>query len=416
MFQTFVHSVSNSITSLLANKVRSFLTMLGIVIGVSAVIMIMSLGAGAQSFILSNLKSLGTNLVGVLPGYSEEQSSFGAMMGYSVKTLKYEDTLALNNKKRVPNIVAVTGYSKGSGTTVWESNSYDTSLNGVMTNYMEVENGNIEKGRFFDKEEERNFSRVAVLGSVVKKELFGESDAVGKRIKIKDQAFEVIGVMEERGTIAMQDYDDQIFLPIRTMQKLIGVNNIGLIRAKIDKEENMNKAIDDIKMTLREEHNIKDTSGKNDDFTVRSATQMLDIIKTITDSLTYFLAMMAAISLLVGGIGIMNIMLISVKERTREIGLRKAIGANNSDILTQFLFESITITLIGGIIGIVVGASISFLISLVINYMGYDWKFIITLPSVLVAVLVSASVGIIFGIYPAKKASVLDPIVALKYE
>lgn len=415
MFQTFLESTKHSFFSLLRNKMRSFLTMLGIVIGVSAVIIIMSVGAGAQSFILSNLKSLGTNLVGVIPGHSEEEG-FSAMMGYSVRTLKYEDVLALRNKKRVPNLVAVTGYSKGSGTVVWESNSYDTNLNGVMASYPDVEGGIVEKGRFLNEEEEKNFSRVAVLGSVVKKELFGESDAIGKKIKVKDQSFEVIGIMEERGTIAMQDYDDQIFLPIKTTQKLLGVNHIGLIRGKVDYEQNINKTIEDIESTLREQHDIRDTSGVNDDFTVRSAEQMLEIIKTITDSLKYFLAMMAAISLLVGGIGIMNIMLISVTERTREIGLRKAIGANNKDILSQFLFESITMTLIGGILGIIIGAIISFLISIIINYMNYDWEFVVSLPSIFAGIFVSAFVGIMFGIYPAKKASKLDPVQALKYE
>lgn len=407
--------IKHSLSSLLINKTRSFLTMLGIIIGVSAVVIIMSVGAGAQSFILSNLKSLGTNLIGVMPGHSEEEG-MTAMMGYSVRTLKYEDAVALKNKTRVPNLVAVTGYTKGAGTVVWESNSYDTNLNGVMASYLEVENGNVEKGRFFNEEEEKNFSRIAVLGSVVKKELFGDSDAVGEKIKIKNQSFLVIGVMEERGTIAMQDYDDQIFLPIKTTQKLLGVNNMGLIRGKVDFDQNIDKTILDIEATLREQHDIRDASGKNDDFTVRSATQMLDVITTITDSLKYFLAMMAAISLLVGGVGIMNIMLISVTERTREIGLRKAIGANNKNILSQFLFESITITSLGGIIGIVVGAIISFLISLAVNYMDYDWEFIISISSIVVAILVSALVGIIFGIYPAKKASKLDPVQALKYE
>lgn len=389
--------------------------MLGIIIGVSAVIIIMSVGAGAQSFILSNLKGLGTNLVGVMPGHSEEEG-MGAMMGYSVRTLMYEDVIALKNKKRVPNLVSVTGYSKGSGTAVWQSISYDTNLNGVMASYLDVENGNVEKGRFFNEEEEKNFSRVAVLGSVVKKELFGDSDAVGEKIKIKNQSFLVIGVMEERGTIAMQDYDDQIFLPIKTTQKLLGVNNIGLIRGKVDFDQNIDKTMLDIESTLREQHDIRDLSGKNDDFTVRSATQMLDIIKTITNSLKYFLAMMASISLLVGGIGIMNIMLISVTERTREIGLRKAIGANNKNILSQFLFESITITFTGGVFGIIVGIMISFLLSLVINYMNYDWEFVISISSIIVAIIVSALVGVIFGIYPAKKASKLDPVQALKYE
>ncbi len=391
--------------------------MLGIIIGVGSVIIIISVGAGAQSLILSQVESLGSNLIGVLPGKAEESGPPTTAMGIVITTLVYEDLEAIRNKKNVPNLVDAVGYSKGVGTASWESHKYDTNLSGTTVGYLDVEGGEVEKGRFFTKEEERNLSRVAVLGSVVKKELFGDSEAVGRKIKIKKHTFEVIGVMKERGTVAFQDYDDQIFLPLKTMQKLIaGVNHLSMIRAEVDNEENIEKTIEDVKITLREQHDIKDKSGDSDDFTVRSAAQALDMLTIITNALRYFLAAMAALSLLVGGIGIMNIMLVSVTERTREIGLRKAVGANNFNIMTQFLIESVIVTLVGGIVGVVGGIFISFLVSVGANYLGYDWDFIVTIPSIILAVGVSMAVGLVFGVYPSRKASSLEPVEALRYE
>ncbi|RLC36290.1 hypothetical protein DRH27_05420, partial [Candidatus Falkowbacteria bacterium] len=285
--------------------------MLGIIIGVGAVIVIIAVGAGAQSLILNQVESLGTNLIVVIPGGSEEDGPPAALMGIQITTLTYDDAMALKDKKNVPNIVDVVAYTKGVGSVKWKSNSYDTNLSGCTIGFMAVEGGEVDKGRFFSKEEERNLSRVVVLGSTVKKELFGDSDAVGQKVKIKKLNLDVIGVMKERGTVAFQDYDDQVFIPIITMQKLIeGVNHLGLLRAKIDHEDNESRAIEDIKLTLRDRHGIIDPSGKNDDFTVRSAAEALDMVTTITDALKYFLAAMAAMSLIVGGIGIMNIMLI----------------------------------------------------------------------------------------------------------
>lgn len=417
MKHVVLDSVKSSIKTLLANKARSFLTMLGIIIGVGAVIVIMAVGAGAQSLILAQVKTLGTDLVGVMPGNSGDDGPPTSAMGITITTLTYEDALALKEKRNVPNLVDVVAYTKGVANISWGANSYDTNLSGTTVGYIPVEGGEVEAGRFFNKEEERNLSRVVVLGSTVKKELFGESEAVGQRIKFKKHTFEVIGVMKERGTVAFQDYDDQIFLPIKTMQKIIaGVNHLGLIRAKVDHEDNINKVIDDIKLTLRDQHDIKDQSGDDDDFTVRSAAQALDMITTITDALKYFLAAMGGLSLLVGGVGIMNIMLVSVTERTREIGLRKAVGANNSNILYQFLMEAITVTFLGGIIGIIGGIVVSFIVAVVANALDYDWSFSISLLSIVLGVGVSAGVGVVFGLYPARKASMLEPVEALRYE
>ena len=391
--------------------------MLGIIIGVGAVIIIMAVGAGAQSLILNQVESLGTNLIGIMPGNAGDDGPPAAMMGIVITTLKYEDMLELIKNGNAPNVVSVVGYTKGVGAVSWGSQSYDTNLSGATHGYIETEGGELINGRFFTEEEERNLSRGLVLGYTVKKELFGDSEAVGKKIKIKKHSFEIIGVMAERGTVAMQDYDDQIFIPLRTMQKLIaGVNHLGVIRAKIDDEKNIDIAINDIKATLRQQHDIDDSSGNSDDFSVRSAAEALDVITTITDALKYFLAAMAALSLLVGGIGIMNIMLVAVSERTREIGLRKAVGANNYNIMMQFLIESITVTFVGGAFGVMGGIIISFFIATVANYLGYDWAFIVSLMSIILAIGVSAFIGLVFGLFPARKASRLEPVEALRYE
>lgn len=417
MFTGIKQAAIISIKSLLRNKARSFLTMLGIIIGVGSVIVIMAVGAGAQSLILAQVEGLGSNLIGVMPGKSDDSGPPTSAMGIVITTLTYDDAMALANPANVPNIVDVAAFYKGVGTVSWGSNSYETNLSGTTAGYLAVEGGDVQFGRFFTQEEERNLSRVAVLGAAVKDEIFGESEALGQRIKIKNHTFEVIGVMAERGTVAFQNYDDQVLIPIKTMQKLLsGVDHISIIRAKVDSEENIGLALEDTTITLRERHDIDDPSGESDDFTVRSAAQALDIITTITNALKYFLAAMAAISLVVGGVGIMNIMLVSVTERTREIGLRKAVGATNLHILGQFLEESIVVTMLGGILGIIGGTLLSFLIAIVARQLGYDWAFSVTLPSIFLAISVSTLVGLIFGIYPARRASKMEPVEALRYE
>ncbi len=417
MFNQISQVIKISVKALLTNKMRSFLTMLGIIIGVGAVIVIMAVGAGAQSLILNQVAALGTNIVGVLPGNSDNDGPPASAMGIVITTLTYEDALALKQKSNVANIEEVAAYSTTAATLERGTNSFIGTLTGATTGYLAVEGGEIAAGRFFTQEEEKNLSKVLVLGSAVKNDLFGESDAIGQKVKIKNHSFEVIGVMKERGTVAFQSYDDKIIAPIKTVQKLIaGVNHISMIRAKIDSVDNVEQALEDMRITLRERHDISDQSGKDDDFTVQSMAQAMDMITTVTNALKYFLAAMAAMSLIVGGIGIMNIMLVSVSERTREIGLRKAVGAKNSNILNQFLLEAIAITVLGGIIGIIGGIVISFLIAMIANYLEYDWSFEISLLSIALAVGVSALVGLVFGVFPARKASRLQPVEALRYE
>jgi putative ABC transport system permease protein len=273
----------------------------------------------------------------------------------------------------------------------------------------------VESGRFFTKEEETNLARVVVLGANRAKDLFPNDDPIGKMISLKDTNLTVIGVMEKRGSVAFSSPDDLVFVPLFTAQKLIlGIDYLNFIRAKVDNVENLERSVLDLEQTLRENHNIK--KPEDDDFSVRNAAQALDILTNITNVLKYFLVSIAAISLLVGGVGIMNIMLIAVNQRIREVGLRKAVGAKNKDVVSQFLIEAIFITLVGGSIGIIMGIALAFLAALIINGLGYEWKFIIMPESIGIAFAVSFLIGLIFGLYPARKAARISPMEALRYE
>jgi putative ABC transport system permease protein len=413
----YLNVTTGAFRSLNTNRRRSFLTMLGIIIGVAAVVIIIAIGAGAQSLILSQVQSFGSNLIGVLPGKSESNGPPASVLGVSITTLTLDDATAVANKNNVPHAIAVAPFTRGAGSVNWRDASYDTNFNGTSADLMEVEGGEIAEGRFFTKEEVDGVARVVVLGDTVKDQVFGQTDPIGQTVRLKNSLFTVIGVMKKRGTVAFQNYDDLVYLPITTMQKIIaGVHHLGLMRIKVDDEANIDQTISDVEITLRNRHGIKDQSGNNDDFSVRSARDMLDALTAVTDGLKFFLIAMAALSLLVGGIGIMNIMLIRVVERTREIGLRQAVGARRFDIMAQFLAEAVAITLSGGVIGIIIGEIFSVLITIVAQQLGYAWPFSFSLMAIVVAVTVSMTVGLVFGLYPAAKASKLDPIEALRYE
>jgi len=405
-------SIKNSLKTLKANKSRTFLTMLGIVIGISSVIIIMSVGAGAQSLILNQITSIGADLINVLPGYSDESGPPASMYGIQVTTLKKSDADAL---EKISELEIVAGWVQSMATVQYENQSIETNFMGVTASYANVEAIKIEQGSFFEKGEEDGVLRVAVLGWQISQDLFNNQNPIGEKIKIKKENFRVIGVIEKRGTQGFQNQDNLIFVPLGTAQKiLLGINYLHGIGAKVTNEKEITYAIQQVKDILRERHDIDDST--QDDFSVRSTAQALDVLTTITNALKFFLAGIAAISLLVGGVGIMNIMLVSVNERTREIGLRKAVGATTNNVQRQFLVESAVLTLIGGIVGVIFGAGISGLIALIANYLGYNWSFIVTIPSILLGVGVSGFVGILFGWYPAKKASSLEPVEALHYE
>lgn len=401
-----------ALVNLSLNKSRSFLTMLGIVIGVAAVISIMAVGASAQDLLLAQVRAMGSNVIGILPGASDEAGPPAAALGIEVTTLTYDDALALKN---LSHIIALSPYIKGRGTVSFFNQAQDFDYAGVSADYVNVEEAGVAAGRFLRDEEVDALARVAVLGSKVKEELFGSGEPIGERIKINQVSFRVIGVMEERGTVAFQNQDEQIFIPIKTAQKImLGVDHLAFIRAKIDRDENIEGAVGRIKETLRFRHQISDPA--KDDFSVRSTAQALEILGTITQALKMFLTAVAAISLVVGGIGIMNIMFVAVNERTREIGLRKALGARRKDILWQFLLESATTTFFGGLLGMMLGLLIILAIFLGVNYYGYEWRFIVTPYSAGAALLMAISVGLVFGLWPANRASKLEPIKALRYE
>ncbi|MCX6762065.1 MAG: ABC transporter permease [Candidatus Moranbacteria bacterium] len=410
-----VSPIKISYKNLVAAKLRSFLTILGIIIGIASVIVVMAIGGSAQKLILNQVSGVGSNLIGVLPGASDDKGPPASAMGIVVTTLKYADLVALKEKRNVPSVVDAVAYVSGSATVKNKSGSYQTSYQGVTASLLNVEDIKLKSGRFFLKDEDTNLAHVAVLGSNRVHDLFPNEDPIGKIITLKDVNLTVVGVLAERGSVGFSNTDDMIYVPLFTGQKLLlGIDYINFMRIKIDAKDNLDRAVIDVKKTLREQHRIK--ADASDDFSVRNSAQAIETLTTVTNVLKYFLTAVAAISLIVGGVGIMNIMLISVHQRVREVGLRKAVGAKNGHIISQFLIEAVFITFIGGILGIIFGIFVSFLAALIIRSLGYEWEFIVTLSSMLLATSVSVAIGLIFGIYPARKASQISPMEALRYE
>jgi putative ABC transport system permease protein len=421
----FIGTIKLVFRTLLARKGRSFLTILGIVIGVAGVIIIISLGAGAQSLILGQVTKLGSNLLSVQPGGGNEKGPPSAVFGITITTLVNSDTTSLRDTSQVPHAVAVNAIVRGSASVTWQNKEVDTNFMGTDSYYPNVVDFTMQKGQFFTMQQNQGSASVVVLGSTVATELFGQTnvDPVGQVIKVRNASqtkaggipLRVIGVITPRGSSFFQDNDDQIFLPLAIGQEqLLGIHYLNAINIKVDSADNLDQTTADITRILKQNHHI--LADKDIDFTVYSTADAISILSTITNALRLFLTAMAAIALVVGGIGILNIMLATVAERTREIGLRKAVGATNMAVMRQFLLEAATLTFLGGIIGIIIGTLISYIISLVMNYLGYDWTFVISITSVLLAVGVSILTGIIFGLYPALKASKLNPIEALRYE
>jgi len=407
-------SIKNSWQMITRTKMRSFLTMLGIIIGISAVMIVLSVGESVQDLILDEIRSVGPDLITVLPGSSDESGRPSPTFGVVNTSLKYEDGEAIL-RSNSPYIYSLAMYLTGSDVISIDSKIKGITFYGTTATYIDVQNAKIEKGRFFTKEEEMDNARVVVLGSKIASEIFGDDDPIGKRVTIKKVNLNVIGVLEEKGSSLIQSQDENLFIPISTAQNiLLGVNHINFMRIKVDSIDNIDFAIGHIEDILRDRHNIDILD--QDDFIIASTADALETISLITDALKFFLTAVAAISLIVGGFGIMNIMLATVQERTKEIGLRRAIGARKKEIINQFLIEAVTITFISGIIGIIFGSLILALISLVINYLDYNWTLIISPISVLLGGIVSIGIGLVFGITPAKKAAELDPIEALRYE
>lgn len=424
----FISTIKLVFRTLLARKGRSFLTILGIVIGVAGVIIIIALGAGAQALVLGQVTKLGSNLLSVQPGKSNEKGPPSQLFGIVVTTLTINDATALRDTSRVPHAIAANAVVRGSASVTWENQTVDTNFTGTDYHYPEVVSFTMQQGQFYDQRQDQGDANVAVLGSTVANELFGGQgvDPVGQIVKVRSASqssqnqpggipLRVIGVITPRGSSFFQYQDDAIYLPLAIgQQQLLGIHYLQAINIKVDSGDNVQQTISDVDAVMRQQHHIKQDSDL--DYTIRNIADAIAILTTITNALTLFLTAMAAVALIVGGIGILNIMMVTVAERTREIGLRKAVGAGNAAIRNQFLLEASTLTGLGGLVGIIVGVAVSYLISLLMKALGYDWAFVISLTSVVLAVGVSVLTGVVFGLYPAFKAAKLNPIDALRYE
>ena len=403
----FSESVQIAVTALLGNKLRSILTMLGIIIGVGAVIAMISIGMGVKQNVTNSIASLGSNMLIVSPG-STNKGGVRSAAGSSQK-LKYEDAEAI--KKKIKNIDYVSPTVNGSYQIVNGHENWNSSVYGVTPEYLKIRDLTIGTGSFITQTDLNSRNRVAVIGTTVAANLFDTENPVGKNIRINNQPYKVIGVIESKGQSSMgQDQDDVVIIPLTTAQeRLMGITYIRSINIQVSSADKIESVQSQVETLLRQRHHI--VGDKEDDFTVRNLTSLMETMTSTTTMLTLFLGSIAAISLLVGGIGIMNIMMVSVTERTREIGIRKALGATFQNIMMQFLIESVVIGVIGGLMGVAVGVGIA----LAIAKTGL-FQTVITAAPILISFSFSVGIGLFFGIYPARKAARLDPIEALRYE
>ncbi|MDD3487644.1 MAG: ABC transporter permease [Candidatus Moranbacteria bacterium] len=398
------------------NLMRTALTVLGIVIGITAVIIVMAGGAGLRSYVLGQVDVFGSDYIQIepkVPGVSDYSSEniTGRSTGLAITTLEIDDGEELG---KLSNVSAWNAGNIDQELSVYKDMTKRVIIIGYMPGALEIDRQlSIEEGEFFTKGENDSAEQVAVIGSGVRDTFFGEEDPIGKNIKIKGQSYRVIGLAKKRGSAGFFDFDDVIYVPVNTLnKKLMGIDYVQFITVQLKDNNRMSETEADIRDVMRRRHNI--TRPDKEDFSIASSVEAKEIIDSVFGTINYLLLALTSISLVVGGVGIMNVMYVAVAERTREIGLRKALGARNSSILRQFLFEAVIVTVVGGIFGILLGVGATYFLNTLLVKMGYFLQFSVPLSTILVAVGFSAGVGILFGIYPAWKASQLSPIEALR--
>jgi len=412
-----IKAFQQSVKALRANPIRTVLTTLGIVIGIATVIMVLSAGAGFRSLINDQIQSLGSDTLFIktkVPPTTKNRAASSLTPGIAIgiTTLKQRD---LNDIKKLNNVVNDYGMVTGMAVASYRDNQKSVLYYGASSERFLIDQHTLSSGRFYTSSEDAGASQVVLLGSKVAGDLFSQDDPLGKLIRIGNLNFQVIGVYNSQGAVGGGSADDAIYMPMGTAQKkMLGIDYISVAVVQL-KDTNLGDATaENIRLTLRRNHNI--TNPDKDDFMVVTQAQVLGIYNTIFNGITLLLIAIASISLIVGGVGIMNIMYVVVTERTGEIGLKKSLGATNSDVLKEFLIESILVTVLGGIIGIIFGAILSWLVSIIANANGLIWIFTVPFYAIAIAVGVSALIGISFGVLPARSAAKLDPIEALRYE
>lgn len=418
MFKDLLLSIELASRNLRSNKGRTILTLVGIVIGITSVIVIMSSGQGVKGFILGQIEGFGTDVIQIetkVPntGKNSSANAGGQAQGIQITTLRVEDADSI---AKMGNVQAVNPGTIGQEIVSYQNVNKRAMIYGNGSDAPRVD-GNLKmsEGTFYTDAEDRSLAQVIVIGSEIRDSLFGKEEALGKSVKIKGQSYRVIGVIEKRGTVAFFNYDTLVYMPTRTvLKKILGVDYIRFITVKVRDASRLEESILDLTDRLRDRHDITDPN--KDDFSVTSIKEAQDTINKVFGTINILLLALTSISLIVGGVGIMNVMYVAVTERTFEIGLRKAVGAKSTDILKQFLFEAIFITFLGGAVGIVLGFLFSALLSYVFRTLGYNLQFVTTWQSLLLATGFSVGVGILFGYYPARKASQLSPMEALRKE
>jgi len=395
-----------SVRSLNANKGRSLLTMLGIIIGVGSVVLMVSVGRTLEAYILDQIEALGGNLIDVYPTGLEK-------FGRATDTITQDDYRAIERLTTVENVAPVIFLSDK---LIYGTEEDTPTIFGTNENILENFGSTIDKGRLLDERDLQSAKNVVVLGAETANNLFGRRNPINKKVKIGNRSFTVVGVLRKAGSLLLSDLDNYAYIPYTTARSMSGKKHVDYISLRAKADDALARA--DITLLLRERHGIKnpDDDPDKDDFMARSAEQATEIVGSVTLGLTIFLGLVAGISLLVGGIGIMNIMLVAVSERTMEIGLRKAVGARRRDILLQFLIEAVWLTSIGGTIGILGGGGLAFLITILAGSVLGEVRFVLSFPALLSAILMAVGTGLIFGIYPAKKAAELSPIDAMRLE